>query len=285
MIKKIESIYEVYDFVKKLSYNESTASYPRILNDEHLINVLKSSIKRETDNLIACYDKEDKLVGVSSYTWESTNNFMQTTIFLIIDDYDNIADEIISYFKTQLTNYNFYIGFPRENKLAVNYFSKKNKYPCIEDSVATYIKNFKNYKKKYNFNLVHVNKENFSDYADFHDPIAKNYGIFYDAKNLLDYIDEFVILGLKDNDNYIASIFFKAYENITTVFGLFLDEQYKSMNKEDILIDGMLEYLSNTFCEVGEIIYFIDQVDQNQLKAAYNLGFEKKENYCCYLVK
>ncbi len=273
MIKEIKNFEEVHGFVKKLTSNELTTSYPRIRDDERLHHVLESSIKKDNYKLIASYDVKENLVGVSSYFWEDENQYMQTTTFLAEGNYDEVADEMINYFKKEFKGYDLYIGFPKENKEAVSYFSKKSNYECIEDSVATHINDFKDYKSKHRLDLVHIKRENFSDYAGFHDGFAKECDMYYDAKNLLSDIDEFGILGLKEKGKYVASIFFKPHKKISTAYGLFLDKKHESMDKEDIMIDGMLEYLSNKFDKIDEVIYFIDIVDQNKLKSALRMGF------------
>lgn len=285
MIREVNDIEEVHDFVKRLNYDEATASYPRIFGDEDLVRVLASSIKKENRNLVACYDDYDNLVGVSSYFWEKDCNFMQTTLFLAVNDYNRVADEMISHFRSHLPEHEYYIGFPKGNIEALTYFAETHNYACIEDSVATHIEDFKVYNLKYDSNLMQIKRENFTEYADFHDPIAKDFGIFYDAENLLKQIDEFCILALKDKNKFVASIFLKPNAEVTTVYGIFLDDQFKSKGIEDLLIDGMLDYLSNAYDHIEAIIYFIDQVDQDQLASAYKMGFEKKEDYCCYLVK
>jgi len=284
MIREIKDIEEVYDFVRTLSYDDRTAAYPRIKDDASLKRVLQQSVDLETDKLLACYDYGEQLIGVAAYT-KDYDGFMQTTILLAKGDYTPVYDEMIDYFRQDLKGYEYHLGFPKSNQKALDYFQARPHFECIEDSIVTHVKNFSTYSRKTDRELIQVTKDTFDDYGLFHDPIAKGFGMYYDAKNLLDNMDKFAVLALKEEDQYVASIFYLPHPTATTVFGLFLHDDYHSKDLEEILIDGMLDHLSGHLDVIDEIVYFIDPMDVNELKAAQKMGFETKEEYICYLVK
>ncbi len=283
MVVEINEINSVYDFVKRLSNNNQTASYPKIHDEETLLRVLNTSVSREDYRLIGCYENES-LVGVVAYFWEDKDKYIQTTLFLVERNYSLVATKMIDYISNHLKGYKAFIGFQKGNQLAISYFKEEMKAECIEDSVVTSIKGFTNYNMQYDMPLEQVTKENFSTYSKFHDIFAKEYGIYYDSVNLLSDLEEFAILGIKEQGEFIASIFFKTDKKISTVYGLFVSKEYKDQGQEALLIDGMLDYLSSSFEAVGEVIYFIDRVEADELKAALELGFKIKEEYLCFCI-
>ena len=79
-----------------------------------------------------------------------------------------------------------------------------------------------------------------------------------------------------------GSIFTKIGKDISEVFGLFIDKEYKNNGIQSILINEMLMQLYNEFGTVEEIVYFIDEDCTDELNSALAAGFEIKDKYRCY---
>lgn len=280
MIKTIQRIDEVMDFAWKLSSNNLQASYPRINSIEELKIDIEKAINLENRNIIAYYDG-DVLCGVCFYFWISDEKYAQTAGFLIKGDYDQIADEFISYIGKQLPEYKLFIGVPFSNKNASEYFRKKN-IGCIDDSIVTRINNLEPHTNQEYDCIEEINKDNFKEYAEFHDKHAIPAGIYYNSRNLQQKIECFRTFAFRQAGEVHGSIFAKADKEISDVIALFIDEEYKNMGIESMLINEMLRRLYNEFGSIKEVLYFIDEDAEDELKFALNAGFEIKEKYRLY---
>ncbi|WP_066501319.1 hypothetical protein [Abyssisolibacter fermentans] len=124
MIKTIYRFEEVIDFAWELSQNNLHASYPRRKSVKEIKEDIEKAINADNENIVACYH-QNELCGVCIYFWESNEKYAQTIEFLIREDYDHIAEELISYISTQLVGYELFIGVPYSNRNANQYFKKK----------------------------------------------------------------------------------------------------------------------------------------------------------------
>jgi hypothetical protein len=182
MIKTVQNLDEAMEFAWELSQNKLYASYPRQNSIDELKEEIEKSIKSEIFNIIAFYYKNE-LCGVCSYFWIDDEKYAQTTIFLISEGYERIVDKFINYISKELPGYELFIGVPSTNK-SVNEYFRKNNTECIEDSIVTRICNLKpRTNKGYDF-IEEIKKNNFKDYALFHDKYAIPGEMFFNSKNL-----------------------------------------------------------------------------------------------------
>lgn len=285
MIKTIETLDEVMNFALELSNDDFYASYPRMKAISEIKEEIEKSIISEVANVIACY-KEGLLCGVCAYYWDLDDKYAQTTQFLIKEFYDETAEEIISYIKgefirNELKGYELLIGVPVTNKNANNYFVKNN-IECSESSVDTRLYNLNiNSKQKHNC-IEKITEDTFDEYAIFHDNYAIPSGMYYNSKNLKKDMKEFQILAFVKDGSIHGSIFTKAFKDMAEVFGVFIDEEHKKKGIEGMLINDMLIHLYNEFGSVNEILYFINEGCDEELKAALDSGFEINDNYKSY---
>jgi GNAT superfamily N-acetyltransferase len=280
MIKEIQRLDEVIDFVWELSQNKLHASYPRINSIEKLKEELEKAINLENRNIIAYYH-QDILCGICFYFWISDEKYAQTSGFLIRGDYEQIADEFISHISKQLPGYELFIGIPVTNRNANEYFKEKN-IECIEDSIVTRICNLEPHTNQRCDCIEEISKNNFKEYAVFHDKYAIPAGTYFNSENLRKKIERFLIFAFRQDGRIHGSIFVKTGKDLSDVIGLFIDEEYKNKGIESILINEMLTQLYNKFGAIKEILFFIDEDSTDELNLALNAGFEIKEKYRLY---
>jgi hypothetical protein len=280
MIKTIQRSDEVMDFAWELSQNKSHTSYPRINSIEKLKEELEKAINLENRNIIAYYH-QDVLCGISFYYWLSDEKYAQTSGFLVRGEYDQIAGEFISYIGKQLAGYELFIGLPLTNENANKYFQEKN-IQCIDDSIVTRICNLEPHtNQRYDF-IEEVNKNNYEEYAMFHDKYAVPAGIYFNSTNLRKKLECFRIFAFRQHGGIHGSIFVRADKELSDVIGLFIDDEYKNKDIESSLINEMLTQLYNEFGSIKEILFFIDADCPEELNLALTAGFEIKEKYRLY---
>lgn len=281
MIKTVCRVEEVIDFVWELSQNNLYASYPRIQSREKTKETMEKAINADNDNVIACYH-ENVLCGVCIYFWKCDEKYAQTILFLIKEDYDKTAEELIAYISEQLPGYELYIGVPFHNEKANKYF-KKNNIECIESSIVTKLYDLMlQYIEPGHEFIEKITENSFKEYAIFHDKHAIPLGMYYNGKNLKKDIEQFRVFAFKKEGAIHASIFVKAAKDMSEVVGLFIDGEYKNKGIESILIDEMLMQLYNEFGTINEIIYFVDEDCTDELNSVLTAGFQIEDKYRCY---
>lgn len=281
MIKTIYRFEEVIDFVWELSQKNLHASYPR--KKTTMIEIKKDiekTINGDNENIVACYH-ENVLCGVCIYFWKCDEKYAQTAQFLIREDYDQTADELIGYISKQLAGYELFIGVPFTNKNANQYFKKKN-IECIDSSIDTRLYNLESHINQKHEWVEKITKSDFEEYAIFHDKYAIPLEMYYNSENLQKDIERFRVFIFRQDEAINASIFVKTGKDISEVYGLFIDKEHKNNGIESILINEMLMQLYNEFGAIKEIAYFIDEDCTDELNSALTAGFEIKDKYRCY---
>ncbi|WP_461614758.1 hypothetical protein [Clostridium sp. Marseille-QA1073] len=282
MIKTVYKFEEVIDFAWELSQNNLHASYPIRKSMNDIKKNIERAIHSNNRNIVACY-KEDVLSGVCVYFWEHDEKYAQTEMFLIRENYEQIAEELINYISKQLPGHELFIGVPVSNENANQYFKKKN-IECIDASFDTRLYNLRIHSIQRHNCIEKITGDIFEEYAIFHDKHAIPLGMYYNSKNLQKDIDRFQVFVFRQNEGIHGSIFVKALldPKEKEVFGLFVDEEYKNSGIESILINEMLMQLYNEFGTLKEIAYFIDEDCTDELDSALAAGFKIKDKYRCY---
>lgn len=280
MIKRIEKLDEVADFAWELCQNDLYASYLRLKSIDKVKERILRAIDSEFERVIAYYNQEI-LCGICIYFWKSDEKYVQTTMFLIKENYDEIADEFIAYIGMQLPEYELFIGVPFSNKNANQYFKKRN-ISCIESLIDTRLYNLQSHTNLKHDLVEKITKDNFNEYEIFHDKYAIPLEMYYNSTNLKKEIEIFRVFVFKENEIIRASIFVKVVRENAEIFGLFIDDKYKNKGIESILIDEVLMQLYDEFGSLNEVSYFIDEDSAEELNSALAIGFNIQDTYRCY---
>lgn len=280
MIKAVNKLDEAIDFAWELCQDDLYASYHRLSSIEKVKEYIERAMNSELERIIACY-RQDVLCGVCIYFWESNEKYVQTTMFLIKENYDEIAEEFIAYIGEQLPGYELFIGVPFSNTNANQYFKRRN-FRCIDSLIDTRLYNLQSH-----INLKHdlvekITKDNFKEYEIFHDKYAIPLEMYYNSKNLQKEIERFRVFVFKESGVIHASIFVEIAKEIAEIFGLFIEDEYKDKNIDSILIDEVLMQLYNEFGTLKEVLYFIDEDSTEELDSALAAGFNINDTYRCY---
>lgn len=280
MIREVKDIDEVYDFILKLSGESSRASYPRFLEEERILVEINKAITLDNMQLIASYN-DNRLLGVCAYYWIKKKNYAQTTLFLIDGDYDIVANEIFNHIQSELAGYRCLIGFPKENTKALEWLHKKDM-TCIESSLVTHLKNLNTINVETSEAISSITRDNFDSYSRFHDSFAIEKNMYCHSKNLLEDIDRFETMVYMDKGEIVASIFANDGQDLSDIVGLFIKDAYKNKGIEVLLLKTLLSKLIHKHGSLGEVLYFVDDDNVEELTIALEAGFVIKESYQCF---
>lgn len=280
MIKTINRIEDILDFTWTLSKDDGRASYSRMKTKNEVKIQIERAFREDNYNIIASYDNE-VLNGVCLYFWLSDDKYVQTKVFLINKNYNQIAEEFIDQIKKDLPGYELLIGLPFSNIVANEYFRERG-FDCVDSCIVTELKDL--HKKTYETHdqVTLVTKDDYKEYATFHDRFALPLGMYFNSENLYKDIERFKIFVYREHGIIHGSIFVKCLKDSAEVFGLFINEKYLNMDIENILINHMLKELQTEYTQAPEFLYFVDEESKEELSYAQTAGFKTKENYRCF---
>lgn len=278
MIKEIKDSREVIDFAWKTYEVPEKRSYRRFDSKEELEERMNRAIASDTERVIGCY-RDDKLVGICEYYWIDEDMYVQTTALLISECYREVAEEIIRYFKEHLKNYKLFIGISETNREASKYFEASGM-KCIEDSFDTRL-NKKNYKcQEVDENIILLDKERFKTYAEFHDSFAGD--MYWNSTHLLESFNDFEIFVYMKDEVIKGSIFTEVLSSNYEIFGMFIEEDSKGKGIEKELLKAVLNSISKKDNPAKELVYFIEEGSEEELKVAREAEFKVIDHYKCY---
>lgn len=279
MIRVIKESSEILDFSWELNQNKSKGSYPATLfGKKELQDMVDRAITLEYRRVIGYYE-DGNLIGVCMYYWLEEEEYAQTEVLLIKENYNLAVDEIMWYMKQHLQGYHFYIGISAENKEAIDYFKERN-ILCTDASVVNRLFR-KNYKMKdINKEITKLEWKDFDEYAKFHDKYATD--MYWDSKHLRE-ATNFIIFIYREHDEIKGSIFTKIISNTDAeIFGVFLNEDIKGLGIECDLIGTNIKYIYEEFKEMNEICYFIQEDSKEELDYVLKCGFKVSDRYRLY---
>lgn len=278
MIKVIKDTREVIDFAWDTYEKPEKRSYRRFDSKEELEERMKRAISSDKERVIGCF-RDNTLVGICEYFWIDEDMYVQTTALLIDECYTLVVEEIIGYLKEHLKDYKLFIGIAASNIEASKYFEASGM-KCIEDSFDTRL-NKKNYKcQEVNENIVLLAKDSFKEYAKFHDKFAGD--MYWNSTHLLESFNDFEIFIYLEKEAIKASIFTEVSRKNYEIFGMFIEEDSKGKGVEKKLLKTVINSISKKDNPAEELVYFIEEGNEEELKAAKEADFQVVDHYKCY---
>lgn len=280
MLKSIENVEEVLDFVYRLNMDDRYRGYAKKRTLEECISNLRQGVESNNSEVLACY-REDEIKGVCVYYWDKDNNYAQTNNLVIEDDYKSIADEIFSYMEEKLKGYEL-LSPHIDSNIEVNKYMKESGWKCIDDLLMTRIFNTEEPKGEIDTHIEIVTQENFEEYGQFHDKHAIPLEMFYTSKNIKKALERFRVLQYRDKGKIVASIFTRVDGDIAEIFGAFCDDDCRGRGIESELVKGTLKDLYREYGSIKELLYFPDFDSKDDVDAALSNGFKNIGRSLCY---
>lgn len=258
-----------------------TTSYPLRKSKSELEKSLRKSMSH-TDHKVLGYYKNNNLIGVIELFVEVNESYLQVRTY-INEDFEEIMNELVIYLKAYYPNFKAHFGYPKENIKAINYFTA-NQYNCIEASsdLRLCIDDF--VLKKNTFSAIQrLKKDNFSQYAVFHDHHGGE-EMYWNSARLYTAFDSWYIYVYMNGLEILGSIliYCKPGTDSIEVFGLFVEDIPNTYEViEDLLSNSILKILDEEK-GIKQVIFFIEEKDTIQYEIAKQIGFKDKGSYRCY---
>lgn len=275
---KIENIKEVVDFSWELACCKDRCNFPKFKSYEDMYNSFLKSIQNGK-RLLVCYEN-GKIVGTLNLLAINEHKFIQAEGGIFTKkDFDFIATQFIDYLSDNYTGYEFYSGYPKEHKDAINFFNKINA-KLIDASFTMELKK-EDFIRNFNDGEVDfLEVDKYDEYAVFHD--KHNHNIYWNSERIFENIDIWQIYTIIKNQNIIGSIFIKVKNKFCEVFGISIDKEYEKQGLELKLLSASMNHILEK--DLEEILYFIDEYEDDKLQAALSIGFKQIDTYRSYKI-
>ena len=184
--------------------------------------------------------------------------------------------------KSDYPNYKALFGFPKENLKANKYFIE-NSYECIDSCLDMRLSTDDFKGTKYNDNIFEICKSDFDSYAPFHDKYFQR--IYWTSNRLRKALEDWHIFVYRQEGIIEGSIFItECDENTIEIFGLAVSDKYKGRGIEEVLLVRSLDKLFRDNPYIKQTIFFIDDIEGEELETVKKIGFNYFSSYRCYQV-
>ena len=229
------------DFVYSIALDLSKSAYPTfadgISTKEEFFQNVRRSIERENYELLL-YFSGDKMEGFISYYWLEEDNYLQLHSCNINFGTTQALQELVAYLEENFKEYEWYFGFPKGNREAVEFLQKQG-FSCIEDDYDTNI-DFANYELREEYkNVVRIKQENFDDFRCIHS--LDEVDTYWTCERIYEKLDTWNVYVYYEDSAPAGVMFFTGDEEYLEIYGI----EYKdSVYREDIFTALMITALN-----------------------------------------
>ena len=266
------------DFAYELAIDPKRSAYPTycdgVKTKEMFIDRLGKAFERETEELLL-FEYEGKVEGLIHYYWIPEDNYIGTCGFNINKAAEQALSEFIALAEERFKGYDLFLGFPADNRPAVDFFEKQG-FECIEnDYNNTALLGQMNDLPNCN-HLIRITKDNYGMFKVLHDQIDGD--MYWNSERILADLDEWIVyVEEADGVPQGAVYFLDESDDWFEIFGI-------DMNNGEFNINIFKTLLYAAMSEVkrmgGKTLTFF--CEEKEEKAALECGFKCVGRYLCY---
>ena len=266
------------DFAYELATDLTKSGYPTycdgIKTKEMFVERSLKAFERETEEMLL-FEQEGEVQGFIHYYWIPEDHYLDTTGFNINRAMEQALSEFLTFVGKRFKGYDLFLGFPAENKSAVNFLAGQN-FECIEDDYnnTAFLDKCNNIPESND--LIRIGKENYDSFKVLHKQIEGD--IYWNSERIFADLDNWVIF-VKERDGKTqgAVYYMDALDGWFEIFGIDLNNnEYHPEVFKELLNAALLHAKSRG----GKVMTFF--CNEEGEKAAMECGFTCIGNYRCY---
>lgn len=263
----------------EISQDRERNSYPIYPEPGDLQDALIGSVRDPYDQVIGCFEKEE-LIAVCIVFPMREDHFLQTNGFYVSGKFEYAAKQFVSYLKKKYPGYKALFGFPKENKYAAMFFYEQGG-RCVESSYTCICSKESFRRSETEAKVKPLTEERFEEYALFHDRFAKD--IYWNSSRILRQLDEWWIYVYEEKGVICGSMFMHVEADCDAeIFGVFVEDGKDIHKITRRLLSRTLHDLFQGIPTVMDVLYFVEETSSQELRAAVETGFIRKDQYKCY---
>lgn len=266
------------DFAYELATDLTKSGYPTycdgIKTKEMFVERSLKAFERETEEMLL-FEQEGEVQGFIHYYWIPEDRYLDTTGFNVNRAMEQALSEFLTFVGERFKGYDLFLGFPAENKSAVNFLARQN-FECIEDDYnnTAFLDKCNNIPESND--LIRIGKENYDSFNVLHKQIEGD--IYWNSERIFADLDNWVIF-VKERDGKPqgAVYYMDALDGWFEIFGIDLNnnEYHPEVFKE--LLNAALVHAKS---RGGKVMTFF--CNEEGEEAAMECGFTCIGNYRCY---
>lgn len=263
----------------QLCSDPANRSYPLFGNQDEIRAEYSARLQEQNAALLGCFQGEH-LIGLLCYFFHPGEHYLQTTAFVIAEDYDTVASAFVEHLRSSFRGYETYIGITAENTRAASIL-RSSGYELIEASLDMRLRRGQFiHRDSLNHEIVRIDRTNFDQYAGFHKTHFDD--MFWNAERLHNSIDQWAVFALKTEGEINGGLFLSIDADMAEVFGMaFTDSADEHV--ASALLSRALKTVFDENPGVNRVVFFTDEDENPNHRAALSCGFLCRSRYRCYL--
>lgn len=278
LIKPTAEEAEAYiDFAYELALDPTRSGYPTytdgIKNKEDFSYVCHNGLTQEGRQVLL-YVEDGAVAGWIQFFFEIEDPYLQTNIFNIAGNTSKALNEFIVYCGEHFPGYKVYLGFPGDNKAAVNYLTSQN-WSCEERSFNDVLF-FNDYALlPESGDVVKIDRENYSHFRMLHQNVEGD--MYWNSDRLLEDLDNWMIWLLYEEKKPAAAIYCRDAKILMEIFGV---DFHVGIYREDAFRVLVAKALNECKRSGKKSMVFFNDAESQQ--AALELGFHCVGEYVLF---
>ena len=195
------------DFVYELALDPSRSSYPAytdgIKTKEMFLERAQSAFSKATEEILL-FEYEETVEGWIHYYFIPEDHYLSAVTFNIQTHMKQALQEFLEFVQIRFKGYELYLGFPTDNKNAVDFLSN-HEFECIEDDF-----NNTAFLEKYepipiSDSVILITKENFNYFRTLHRTFEQD--MYWNSDRIYAALDKWIIFVKLRQDEVLGSVY------------------------------------------------------------------------------
>ena len=266
------------DFVYELALDPSRSSYPAytdgIKTKEMFLERAQSAFSKATEEILL-FEYEETVEGWIHYYFIPEDHYLSAVTFNIQTHMKQALQEFLEFVQIRFKGYELYLGFPTDNKNAVDFLSN-HEFECIEDDF-----NNTAFLEKYepipiSDSVILITKENFNYFRTLHRTFEQD--MYWNSDRIYAALDKWIIFVKLHQDEVLGSVYLiDCDDDWFEIFGIDMkDEIFDS----EVFYELLGKALNTAKERNGKYMTFF--CEKEQLEIVKKLGFQCIGEYVCY---
>lgn len=265
------------DFAYELALEPARSGYPTyadgIKTKEDFTEACRYAFSRN-DREVLLFLEHGVVSGWIQFILEKEDAYLETNIFNISGSISTALKEFIEYCDSNFPDYSICMGFPGDNKDAIEYLSRNGW--CCEERSYNDVLYFDDYElRPESPNTRRISRDNYSDFRLLHEPIEGD--MYWNTNRLCDDLDNWGIFVHYEEKIPSAAIYYRDSEILMHIYGLdYRDNVYQASVFHTLMTKAL-----NECKREGKkwMVFFGEQQDQQEALA---LGYRCVGEYVLY---
>lgn len=245
-----------------------------IKTGEMFVERLLKTFGRDTEETLV-FENAGAVQGIISYYWIPEDRYVQTFCFNINEGTRQALSEFQAYVREQLPGFDLYMGFPVENREAVEYLAG-NGFECIEDDYNNTAFLDRLEKIPVSGSMIHINRDNYDIFRRLHSQIEGD--MYWNSDRIFENLDDWMIQVREKDGIPQGTVYYRAIEDWWyEIYGIDMNNDEYDPEVFSDLLKAALNDSRSRGCKA--MTFFCDEEYE---KITVDCGFTCIGNYHCY---